>query len=170
VLVLLCQGLLFENLGSNEDNVIFVFGILIVVVVSFCLAITISSVIKKLINPSLKNLSIPKRSVQNLPQDIALELFVLNSLVKMDHKRELEVNLVELKEVLSKDQFEELTLSMVQVYKPPPHQQTVRTSQWGDGSFALETVLPRRPSGEITPEILRAQDKILAAFTQVSFK
>jgi hypothetical protein len=168
IIVLLCQGLLFENSFAEVDGTVYVCGVLIVVMVSLCLGITAYSSVKKIINPTLNTMvKLPWRSAQKLPQDMNLQLYVLNSLIKLDHEREIEINILKIKEVLPKNEFQELLSAMAIVYKP--HHQTKESSQWGDGTFALESVLPRKPSGEVTPQMLNTQDKILADFSRTIF-
>jgi hypothetical protein len=165
ILVLLCQGLLFET-SSDQDHIVFAFGVLIVVIVSFCILITMFSTLKQMINPTTRRLlPIPRLSAKHLPQDMVLQLYVLNSLIKMDLEREIEINFEKFFWLLPKEEYKELKNALKSVDEP--HMLNPNGAEvYGDGSFALETVMPKRPSDEITPRILDSQDRILAHFTQ----
>jgi ABC-type transport system involved in multi-copper enzyme maturation permease subunit len=168
LLVLLCQGMLFENLlGGQEDAVVLVFGILIILIVVMCIFMTAYSVLIQALSPNTRKLiPLPRRSAQGLPRDWVLELFVLNSLAKMDFEREIEIDLAEFKAVLTLREFEELASAMEIVFETNPQ---VRLSDrdsrmYGDGSYTSETILPRKPAGQISPKIFDAHNRMLSDF------
>jgi hypothetical protein len=166
-LVLLCQGLLFENSEADVDTAVTSFGVLIIVIVTLCLLMTTYSVIVQALKPTARQLTLPRKSAQRLPRNLHLELYILNSLSKMDFNRELEVNLGELQLLLTKNEVEELTSARKNAVKI--EHQVVTAELYGDGSYPLETILPLKSGGHITPQIISAQNKMFLDFA-LSFK
>jgi hypothetical protein len=171
ILVLLCQGLLFENEESG-DQVVFAFGVLIILIVCFCICLTMYSMMNSLLRPQNKSiLLLQRQSARKLPRDMLLELYFLNSLSKIDFQREIEVDMEEFKSVMTKAEFE-ATRSIVDfVYKPldmvrsaSVHSETGEHSEKDEN--LLHSVLPTKPGGAISPNIFEPQAQMLNEFSQ----
>jgi hypothetical protein len=166
--VLLCQGLLFENI-DNADEVVYAFGILIVLIVCFCLSLTLFSFLDSILRPDRKrNILLYRRSARKLPWDMLLELYFLNSLIRMDLQREIEIDNNEFKAVMTKTEYEETRTVMESIYKPVDLHK-IRASFSHDGELQVnmvDSILPKKPGGPLSPQILEAQRTILLDFAQ----
>jgi hypothetical protein len=155
--------MLFENLLGSDEGVVLAFGVLIITIVVLCIVMTTYSTVMRALRPATRSLiPIPRGSAQRLPRDWMLEIFVLNSVQKMDYEREIEIELAELRAVLTKNESEEFTSAMRNAFTVDPR--VADSEVYGDGSYPLETILPRKPAGEITVEIFHAYNQILSDF------
>jgi hypothetical protein len=162
ILVLLCQGLLFENTDS-ADEVVYAFGILIVLIVCFCLCLTLFSLMNSMLRPNHKRqILVYRRSGRKLPREMLLELYFLNSLIRLDYEREVEIDNNEFKSMMTKAEYEDTRASMEAVYKPLSN---VGSSNSTDLDL-VDGVLPEKPGGPITSSILEYQNRMLMEFLQ----
>jgi hypothetical protein len=159
--------MLFENLLGNDDGVVLAFGVVIIVIVVLCIVMTTySTLMRALMSSSRRRIPVPRRSAQRLPREWVIELFVLNALAKIDYERELEVELADLKAVLTKSELEELTSAMQNAYALDPR--GADNEVYGDGSYPLETILPRKTGGEITAKMTCVYNHMMSDF-QLNF-
>jgi hypothetical protein len=112
ILVLLCQGLLFQN-ANDSDQAVLIFGILVIVIICFCIASTMYSVSNTMLRPEKSRRFLLQRSLsRRLPWDILLELYFLHCLGKLDFDREIELDMNEMQSMMTKAEFQETKSSI----------------------------------------------------------
>jgi hypothetical protein len=171
LLVLLCQGLLFENENGNS-GIMYAFGVLIVIILCGCLVLTLSSSITSLIFPHKdKKVLISRRKSQKLPRPTLLELYFVNTLFQIDDKRELEIDLELWRSVLSRSEAENLLKVLKQIYSgrtevgPQDDEKHEATT-----SNLLEVALSKKPGDQITDEMHKAQSQFLSEFIHYNYQ
>lgn len=106
VVVLLCQGLIFENENPNSSYV-FGFGVLVVVFLTGTLLMTSVHLIKRMLKDH-KPIVIPKQALQVLPPDFIAEIFNINSFSEVNSFGSLEIKRRILLSRLTQPEQEEL--------------------------------------------------------------
>jgi hypothetical protein len=164
ILVLLCQGLLFENF-ENGDTVVFAFGILIILIVCFCICLTAYSMINSIVRPQHKTqLLLRRQSARKLPREMLLELYFINSLSKIDYEREIEMDMKELRSVMTLSEFEATRNAVKLIYKPLEMVSSERGKVSEIDANLLNSVLPKEPGGVVTPMMLSSFYQMISEF------
>lgn len=106
VVVLLCQGLIFENENPNSSYV-FGFGVLVVVFLTGTLLMTSLHLIRRMLK-NHKPIVIPKQALQVLSPDFIAEIFNIHSFSEVNSFGSLEINRRVLLKRLTQPEQEEL--------------------------------------------------------------
>eukprot|EP00475_Leptophrys_vorax_P008193 TRINITY_DN15276_c0_g2_i2.p1 TRINITY_DN15276_c0_g2~~TRINITY_DN15276_c0_g2_i2.p1 ORF type:complete len:629 (-),score=117.05 TRINITY_DN15276_c0_g2_i2:730-2343(-) len=100
IIVLLCQGLVFESNGNNQD-LFTLFGALVVVLLVMCLSYTICQLLCAVIKRDMEKLSLPASATSHLPQEIFVEVCQIHSHSLLEKRGELEINIKEILQLSS---------------------------------------------------------------------
>jgi hypothetical protein len=109
VLVLLCQGLLFEASDRNDSGIVVAFGILISVMVVSCLLFSAGKIISSYRNRNNQStLLFPHSASHKLPRPDLLEIYLIHTLRQIEENNELWINLNTWRKLMTKSEFENL--------------------------------------------------------------
>jgi hypothetical protein len=109
ILVLLCQGFLFETSDADSAQVILTFGVLIVIILSMCILMTVLVTIYGMLYPyRLKEIIVPQAVFQRLPLDMQFEIHFINTLNGILDKGEMLVKVQEWRNFMTKAEFSTL--------------------------------------------------------------
>jgi hypothetical protein len=108
VLVLLCQGLLFESLDGDEAGA---FGILVTMMVITCLLITTVKLVSSLLRRNVENtILLPENVGRKMPRDLLFEVYMLNTLTQIEENNELWIYLDTWRKTMTRSEFDNLML------------------------------------------------------------
>eukprot|EP00475_Leptophrys_vorax_P038074 TRINITY_DN6648_c0_g1_i1.p1 TRINITY_DN6648_c0_g1~~TRINITY_DN6648_c0_g1_i1.p1 ORF type:complete len:239 (-),score=63.25 TRINITY_DN6648_c0_g1_i1:62-778(-) len=166
VLVLLCQGLLFENNTDDDAQIIIFFAVIIIIIVCSCVVMTVASVIASTMFPQKrKKVLITRKAARRLNSDTLLELHFVNTLTRIEDNRELEIKLTKWKSLLSRTELEDLRNVLSSVYKPKSSIVVVGEAEHKAANM-LEQVLAPRPGGKLTQENYHAQGQMFQQYLE----
>jgi hypothetical protein len=109
LLVLLCQGFLFETDSDDGNDAVLAFGILSVLIIIMCLTVTVVMAIFTTLRPhQSETILIPRVVIQRLPQVLLLEMFFINTLAEIDERGELKIPVRKFEKFMTVKEFENL--------------------------------------------------------------
>lgn len=91
LLVMLCQGLIFESDGQVEMSAVSGFGLLIVVLLVGALGITLTNFLRRLISGQ-HMIVIPQNAIHYLSKEACQELFDLHSQIQVERVGSLQID------------------------------------------------------------------------------
>jgi hypothetical protein len=166
VLVLLCQGLLFQS-SEDTEQVILAFGVLVMLILCFCLALTVYSVAIARLKPQSHKRFLLKRAVaRRLPRELLLEFYFLYSLGKLDFEREIELDMDEIRSMMTKAEYQETKTAIESMDDTPAMIRAPSLDGEGGTENLLGRVLPTRAGGALNHQMLESQNLMLNQFSQ----